>query len=100
MSTWHIVRASDKFYAQTVQGTQEDAEKAAADYRPNPWTERGLAYAVPAEADYPATVQARRSYGDSYGDYIQRSLAEELVTRGVDRREARLGFLLMGNDGD
>jgi hypothetical protein len=97
-TTWVVVRTRDNHYAETVNGTRADAMHAAAEYRPNPRTERGLAHIVPCEPDYPATVSARRQYGDRYGDYIQRSLAEK-ASRGIDRRADTLGALYVGNDG-
>jgi hypothetical protein len=94
-----IIRNSDNYYAAIVHGTRVQAEQAAAEYRPNPWTECGLAHIVPCEPDYPATVSARRQFGDNYADYIQRSLAEK-ASRGHDRRADSLGSLYIGNDGD
>lgn len=98
-NTWHIVREGDNYFAETVHGTREDAEAAAAVYRPNPRTQRGLAYVVPSEPDYPATTQARQMYGDNYGDYIQGSLTEQFA-KGIDRREESLGALLASNTGN
>lgn len=99
MTTYYIVRDSDGHYAQTVRGTREEASEAARNYQPNPWTARGLAYVVEGEDDYPATISARKMYGDRYADYIQRSTAA-LLARGIDRRSESLGALLVGNDGD
>lgn len=99
VGVWHIVRTHDSYYAETVRGTRAEAEAAAAAYRPNSWTEPGLAHVVEGcPVDYPATVSARKMYGDDYADYIQRSTDEKLA-KGIDRREESLGSLLRGNDG-
>src|SRR4051812_28014060 len=96
---WHIVRTSDGYYAETVRGTREDAERAAADYRPNPWTERGLAHVVPAEPDYPSVSEYRAGF-DAYRarQATQPNAGHDVdggtccSFHGVNTREAREGY--------
>lgn len=102
VAAWHIIRAADHEYIETFRGTREEAEARAAK---GVWTMRGQApaYIMRAEPDYPATIAARRMYGEqypTYPDYIQGSLAVKAATGRGDRRGDSLGSLFVGNDGD
>ena len=99
MSVWHIVRTSDTYYALTVRGTRADAEKVAANYRPN-GRDLAPAHIVPCAPDYAAAADARRCYGDDYADAIQRHTAELLAKHDTDVRGDSLGARLVGNDGN